>query len=83
MPKKIRLTDWAERHYDPPPSGWVLRRWARDGEISPAPERVGREWYVLETATRSGEASAPEPAADTHKLTLVERIRQARAEAAA
>jgi hypothetical protein len=64
--KKIPLHEWAAKHYDPPPTPWVLRRWARDGEISPMPERVGREWYV---------------AADARRLTgarsLVERLQTA------
>ena len=40
--KKITLEAWTKRHYDPPPSAWMLRRWTRDGEITPPPERVGR-----------------------------------------
>ena len=43
---KILLTDWAARRYDPAPSAFVLRKWCRDGEISPPPEKVGRDWYV-------------------------------------
>lgn len=65
--KKIKLSEWAARHYDPPPSQWVLRRWARDGEIHPAPERVGRDWYVSETARRG-----PLP-----RLSLVDRLQSA------
>lgn len=76
MPKKIPLTEWATRHYDPPPTPWVLRRWARDGEIAPAPERVGREWYVLETAHRGDSANAPTPDPE-RRLTLVERLQSA------
>lgn len=49
---KILLHDWAARRYDPPPSAWVLRKWVREGEISPCPERVGRDYYVDENATR-------------------------------
>ena len=49
---RILLSEWAARHYTPPPSSWVLRQWARSGEIYPAPERVGKCWYVDETATR-------------------------------
>jgi predicted site-specific integrase-resolvase len=74
MPKKIPLAEWARRHYDPPPTPWVLRRWARDGEISPAPERVGREWYVLESARRGAANDASEP---ERRLTLVERLQSA------
>lgn len=77
MPKKIPLTEWAQRHYDPVPSAWVLRRWCRDGEIVPAPERVGREWYVLESATRgTPPAEQPQP---ERRLSLVERLQQAEA----
>lgn len=49
---KITVRAWAALNYDPPPSAWVLRKWVRDGEISPAPEKVGREYYVEESAIR-------------------------------
>lgn len=49
---KIPLTIWAGRRYSPPPPIFTLRRWCRDGEIHPAPEKVGREWYVEDTARR-------------------------------
>jgi hypothetical protein len=77
--KKIPLSTWAALKYSPTPSAWVLRRWCRDGEISPAPERVGREWYVLETATRGAAVSQPLPTDETampRRLSLVERLRQ-------
>jgi hypothetical protein len=77
MPKKIKLTEWAARNYDPVPSDWVLRRWAREGEITPTPERVGREWYVAENATR-GTAVLEQPQPE-RRLSLVERIQQAQA----
>lgn len=51
-PKMIPIATWAASRYDPVPSNWVLRRWCRDGEIYPPPERVGKEWRVLETARR-------------------------------
>lgn len=50
--KRIPLPTWAAANYSPPPSLWVLRKWARNGEIWPAPERVGRDWYVREDAKR-------------------------------
>ena len=50
--KKIPATVWAAARYDPPPSDWVLRKWCRNGEIYPAPEKVGKDWYVLENARR-------------------------------
>lgn len=51
-PKLIPVATWAAARYDPVPSDWVLRKWCRNGEIYPAPERVGKEWRVLETARR-------------------------------
>lgn len=49
---KITLTEWAARRYSKPPSQWVLAKWRREGQIHPRPERVGREWFVPETAER-------------------------------
>ena len=63
---KIKLTAWAARHYDPAPSLWVLQKWAREGEISPAPEKVGRDYYVDENARRLVGGG---------RLSLVERLR--------
>jgi len=67
---KIPLTTWAQRHYDPAPSVWVLRKWAREGQIHPAPERVGREWFVEEAAKRLATGATPRP-------SLVDRLRAA------
>ena len=50
--KRIPLCDWAALYYSPPPSLWVLRQWARQGQIYPSPERVGRTYYVREDARR-------------------------------
>jgi hypothetical protein len=55
---KILLSEWAKRRYDPPPSDWVLRKWVRQGEIYPAPELVGKAYYVDEKAIR--QTGAPE-----------------------
>jgi hypothetical protein len=62
---KVPLRDWAARRYDPVPSDFTLRRWARDGEITPAPEKVGKHYYVDERAER----------VNTSPLTLLDRIR--------
>jgi len=48
--KQIPLTEWAARHFDPPPSIRTLRRWAREGRISPRPVLVGREYRAAEDA---------------------------------
>lgn len=49
---KITLQKWAETHYSPAPTPWVLAKWRRAGQIHPLPEKVGREWYVEESAER-------------------------------
>lgn len=69
MSKKILLTAWAEKNYDPPPSLFTLRRWARDGEIFPLPEKAGKSYYVEENARRIG--------ASNHGMTLVDRLKLA------
>lgn len=52
MQKKIPLSLWASRRYDPPPSMWVLRQWVRKGEIYPPAEMVSKVYYVSENARR-------------------------------
>jgi hypothetical protein len=49
-PKLILLSEWAARHYSPPPSDWTLRKMARNGDIVPAPIKRGKHWYVSENA---------------------------------
>jgi len=73
MSKKIPLAEWAAKHYDPPPTAWMLRKWARDGEISPPPEKVGKSYYVREDARRGAEVSNEPPA----RVSLVDRLRAA------
>ncbi|MBG6082704.1 excisionase [Rubrivivax gelatinosus] len=65
---KILLNAWAKIHYAPPPSAFVLRQWVRKGEIVPAPELVGRAYYVDDTARRivAGRPARP---------SLVERLK--------
>lgn len=67
---KITLTEWAARRYSPPPSAWVLRRWARDGELHPVPELVGKAYYIDENARRLTGA-----AVDAPRLSLVEQLK--------
>lgn len=65
----IPLTEWASRRYAVPPSIDTLRRWVREGQIHPAPERAGRLYQVDENAVRvTQQASAP-------RLSLVARLR--------
>ena len=64
---KVTLTAWAEARYDPVPSLWTLRRWAREGELHPTPELVGKTYYVDANARR---LSVPAPGG-----TLVDRLK--------
>jgi hypothetical protein len=65
---KIKLCEWAAKHYSPPPSLWTLRRWVRMGEIYPAPELVGRSYYVDPDAKRLTDQPRP---------SLVDRLKAA------
>jgi hypothetical protein len=69
MTKKILLSEWAARRYDPPPSAWVIRQWVRRGEVYPPPEMVGKAWYVEENARRQ--------TGDSPQRPLVERLEEA------
>lgn len=55
--RKVTLVDWAARHYDPPPSLWTLRQWVRAGQIVPAPEKVGKSYFVMPDAQRITDAT--------------------------
>lgn len=55
--KKIPLAAWAALHYDPPPSAWTLRQWVRSVQIIPAPEKVGKGYYVMPDAQRITDAT--------------------------
>lgn len=66
--KKIPLSTWAAENYNPPPSAYLLRKWMQSGEIYPAPELVGKTYYVASTATRGQAAARP---------TLVDRLKRA------
>lgn len=68
MTKQIPLTDWAERHYAPPPSRRTLQAWAREGRIYPEPVLVGREYRVLEDA----EYVPPRRAVRLSKITVLD-----------
>lgn len=50
QPKLISLEKWAQRVLDPVPSIYTLRRMAKDCRIVPAPQKVGRSYYVEESA---------------------------------
>lgn len=50
MTKKVTLRAWAESRFDPPPCNNTLRAWARNLWVYPYPEKVGREYRVVEDA---------------------------------
>lgn len=50
----ISLQKWAER-LSPPPKPNTLRSWARNGQIIPAPVKLGRAYYVQEHAKHIAE----------------------------
>lgn len=63
----IPIDAWAASYSDPPPSRYMLRKWARDGELHPAPVWVGKRLMIERTARRLTNA----------RPTLVERLRAA------
>ncbi|ENZ3704558.1 excisionase [Serratia marcescens] len=51
MTKLLTLEEWSEKTYESKqPSIKTLRRWARSGNIYPAPEKHGREYRVKPNA---------------------------------
>jgi hypothetical protein len=62
---KVLLEEWAKSHFNPPPSLWTLRSMARDGKISPRPVKVGKAYYVDESA------QVVDP---SRRMSLVERL---------
>ncbi|PMV79482.1 MULTISPECIES: excisionase [unclassified Pseudomonas] len=43
---KLTLVEWAADHFRTPPSSNTLRKWAREGRITPPPIKHGRNYYV-------------------------------------
>lgn len=43
---KIPLPIWAAKHWSPPPTARTLATWASNGRIRPAPQKIGRTYYV-------------------------------------
>lgn len=58
--RRISLVLWAGQQFDPAPTDRTLRRWAKAGQIVPAPLKIGKTWYVEPSARHIEEmASAP------------------------
>lgn len=54
---KVLLQRWARANFSPPPHDKTLLRWTARGWIEPAPEKVGKRWYVDAGARFVGERS--------------------------
>lgn len=71
----VTLEEWASEHFRTPPSMNTLRKWAREGCITPRPVKHGRSYYVQQDATyEAPEAPARVPPASS----LISRIESAR-----
>lgn len=54
-PRKLELSDWAKLEYgEKIPHINTLRKWARDGRITPPPVKNGKTWYVVPEARYQG-----------------------------
>jgi predicted site-specific integrase-resolvase len=71
---KLTLTEWANDHFRTPPSSNTLRKWAREGRITPLPIKHGRNYYVEFNA----HYREPERLDRTTGSSLVERVEAAR-----
>jgi len=67
-PKRVALALWAERRFDPPPNMRTLRRWVEEGQLVPAPIKIGRTWYVTEETMHIAEAE--------QEMRLVRRLQR-------
>ncbi|NUU68178.1 excisionase [Enterobacteriaceae bacterium BIT-l23] len=78
MAKLLTLLQWADAHYETPPSLRTLQRWTREGRIYPAPELHGREYKVQHDAVYvdpSKKNLKPKHVKLPSKGTLLERLK--------
>lgn len=56
MTQRITLEAWLALHFHPAaaPNMDTVRRWAKNGRITPAPVKCGRSYYVEPTARYTG-----------------------------
>ena len=69
---KIKLKLWAEKNFNPAPHRNTIVNWLKDGRISPAPEFIGRSYFVDENARYVGASRTAPPRPD--RMRLSERI---------
>ncbi len=68
QPAWITLEDWAQQQLgERAPNMDTLRKWAREGLIVPAPEKIGRTWFVR---PESRYYSMPKQQPAAHHLNL-------------
>lgn len=48
---KIRLDNWLALNFSPPPAITTARLWIKQGKIFPTPVKIGRSYYLEESAT--------------------------------
>lgn len=72
---KVTLDEWAAAEFKTPPSLNTLRKWAREGRISPAPVKHGRSYYVDSTAIYQDPAKPSDRIAGGSLLSRIERAR--------
>lgn len=72
MSKKIEVSLWAERQFEPAPCIGTLRTWIRKGHIVPPPVKIGKFWYVAADARHIQEVEA-----QASKPRLIDRLRVA------
>lgn len=72
---KLTLAEWAADHFKTPPSPNTLRKWAREGRITPKPVKHGRNYYV---EANSHYLEPEKLVRRTPGGTLIERVEAAR-----
>lgn len=72
---KLTLAEWAADHFKTPPSLNTLRKWAREGRITPKPLKHGRNYYV---EANSHYLESEKLVRRTPGGTLIERVEAAR-----
>ncbi|WP_080963116.1 excisionase [Pseudomonas fluorescens] len=72
---KVTLDEWAAAEFKTPPSPNTLRKWAREGRISPRPVKHGRSYYVDSEARYQEPAKLSVRSAGGSLLSRIERAR--------
>lgn len=69
MSRLVLLSVWAEHEFgDPIPGPSTLNKYAKNGMISPPPQKVGKSWRVEITARFVGMATKPVMKKQNHPL---------------